>query len=167
MHKMTEQYVKEAFAGESQAHMKYLNFAAQAEADGKPNVARIFRAASYAEQVHASTHLKVLGGIGSTAENLAAAMGGESFEVAEMYPAFIAVAVEQDEPEAERSFHYAMEAEKVHHDLYERARKAVDAGGDVAADDLWVCSECGNTMEGEPPDRCPLCTAPKKFFVKF
>ena len=167
MKKMTEQFLKEAFAGESQAHMKYLNFAQKAAEEGKENVARLFRAASYAEQVHASRHLAVMGGVGGTAENLAAAAGGEGFEIEEMYPAYIAVAIDQDEPEAQESFNHALQTEKVHRDLYERAKKAVDAGGDAAIDVLWVCDFCGYTMEGDPPDKCPLCGNPKKSFVKF
>jgi len=167
MHKMTEQNLEDAFAGESQAHMKYAAFAAKAQEEGKGNVARLFQAASFSEKVHATAHLKVLEGIGSTSQNLAGAIAGEGFEIDEMYPAYIAVAIEQDEPAAQEAMNHAMQAEKVHHDLYARAKPAVDAGGDVSLDELWVCSECGHTMEGEAPDRCPVCNAPKRFFVKF
>lgn len=167
MHKMTEDNVKDALAGESQAHIKYLNFAEKAQEEGKANVARVFRAASYSEQVHATRHLEVLDGIGDTADNLDAAIGGESFEVAEMYPAYIAVAIEQDEPEAQESFNWAMEAEKVHHELYERSKEAVASGADPIIEDIWVCPFCGFTMEGDPPGKCPLCSTPKKQFVKF
>jgi nitrite reductase (NADH) large subunit len=167
MHKITKAHLEEAFAGESQAHMKYLNFAEKATEEGKENVARLFRAASYSEQVHATAHLTVLEGIGTTSENLAAAIGGEGFEIAEMYPAYMAVAEQQAEEDAKVSFHHALEAEKVHHDLYERAKQAVDGGQDAEIAELWVCSSCGFTMEGDPPARCPVCTAPKKFFVQF
>jgi len=167
MHQMTQENTKAAFAGESQAHMKYLNFAEKAAQEGKENVARLFRAASFAEQVHATGHLKVLEGIGSTSENLATAMAGENFEVEEMYPAYIAVAEKQGEDKAQKSFQYAIEAEKVHFDLYQKSKQAVDAGEDVALGDLWVCPYCGYTMEGEAPDRCPVCRALKKNFVKF
>lgn len=167
MKKMTEQFLKEAFAGESQAHMKYLNFAEKAEEEGKANVARVFKAASYSEQVHASAHLDTLEGIGSTSENLAGAMAGEGFEIAEMYPAYMAVAEDQGEEDAKVSFHQALEAEKVHHGLYGRAKAAVDAGGDLELGQLWVCTSCGYTMEGEPPARCPICTAPRKLFTEF
>jgi nitrite reductase (NADH) large subunit len=167
MKKMTEQFMKDAFAGESQAHMKYLNFAKKAEEEGKANVARLFKAASYSEQVHASRHLSVMEGVEGTAENLAGAAGGEGFEIDEMYPAYIAVAIEQDEPEAQESFNHAMQTEKVHQELYTRAKKAVDAGGDANLAELWVCDFCGFTMEGEAPDKCPLCGNPKKNFVKF
>ena len=167
MHKMTESFLKDSFAGESQAHMKYLNFAEKADDEGNANVARLFRAASYSEQVHASAHLATLEGIGSSAENLAEAMEGEGFEIAEMYPAYLSVAEEQGEENAKISFHQALEAEKVHHGLYARAREAVDAGGDAEIGALWVCSACGFTMEGEPPARCPVCSAPKKFFNEF
>jgi rubrerythrin len=167
MHKMTEQHLKEAFAGESQAHLKYRSFAERAEEEGKANVARLFKAASYSEQVHATRHLEVLEGVGSTAENLAGAVAGEGFEIDEMYPAYIAVAVEQDEPEAQETFNHALETEKVHRELYQRAKGAVAAGGDAAIETLWVCNYCGFTMEGEPPDQCPLCGNLRKNFVKF
>lgn len=167
MNAMTEQNLKDAFAGESQAHMKYLNFAARAEEEGKANVARLFRAASYSEQMHASRHLEVLQGIASTAENLAAAAGGEGFEVDQMYPAYIVVAQDQGEAEAQEAFTHAMEAEKVHLGLYLRAKDAVDAGGDVEVADIWVCTGCGFTMEGDPPDKCPLCRTPRRLFQKF
>lgn len=165
--KMTEQFLKEAFAGESQAHMKYMNFAEKADEEGKANVARLFRAASYSEQVHASAHLDVLEGISDTAANLDSALGGEGFEIAEMYPAYMAVAETQGEEEAKTSFHQAYEAEKVHHEWYAKAKDAVAGGGDLEVDKIWVCSACGYTMMGEAPNRCPICTAPKKFFEEF
>ena len=167
MRKMTEQFLQEAFAGESQAHMKYLNFAEKAAEEGRANVARLFRAASFSEQRHASNHLEALQGIGATSENLAGAIDGESFEIAEMYPAYIAVAEAQGEEDAKVAFHHAFEAEKVHHALYGRAKVAVDAGGDLDIAQIWVCGSCGFTMEGEPPARCPVCTAPKRLFKEF
>jgi rubrerythrin len=167
MHKMTKENLKAAFAGESQAHMKYLNFAEKAAEEGKANVARLFRAASYAEQTHASAHLETLQGIGSTAENLAAAFGGESFEIEEMYPAFISVAIEQDEPAAQESMNHALQVEKIHQALYAQAKDAVDAGKDADLGDLWVCNYCGFTAEGEAPGKCPICGNPRKNFVKF
>ncbi len=167
MHKMTEENLQAAFAGESQAHMKYLNFAKKAAEEGKDNVARLFRATSFAEQAHASHHLDVLGGIESTSQNLGEAMAGENHEVEEMYPAFMAVADAQDEDDAYEAFDYALKAEVQHHDLYQRAKQAVDAGGDAQLDDIHVCSFCGQTIEGDAPDKCPVCRSPKKNFVKF
>lgn len=147
--------------------MKYLNFAKKAEQEGRGNVARLFRAASFAEQAHASFHLEVMGGIGSTAENLAEAADGENFEVEEMYPAYMAVADLQDEDEAYEAFDYAMKAEQQHHDFYVRARQAVEAGGDPQLDAISVCGFCGHTLEGEAPEHCPVCNSPRKDFVKF
>jgi rubrerythrin len=167
MEAMTQDNLKAAFAGESQAHMKYLNFAAQAEKEGKPNVARLFQAASYAEQVHASNHLKALEGVQGTAENLGAALGGETFEIDQMYPAYMAVAEKQGEKKALRSMTWAFEAEKVHAKAYSAAKQAVEAGKDAEAVDIWVCTFCGFTMEGEPPERCPVCNTPKDKFRKF
>src|SRR5512136_1527934 len=148
MEKMTEENLKAAFAGESQAHMKYLNFADKAEKDGLPNVARLFQAASFAEQVHASNHLKALDGVQGTAANLGAAHGGETFEIDQMYPAYIKVAEAQGEKKALRSMNWALEAEKVHAKLYADAQQSVQGSQDMAAVDIWVCAACGFTMEG-------------------
>lgn len=167
MKKMTEQNLKDAFAGESQAHIKYLAFAERAERDGLASVARLFRAASFAEQIHATAHLRTLNGIGATAENLTAAIGGETFEFEEMYSAYVAVAKAQEEPKAERSFQRAMDAEKVHAALYSRAKEAVGQGHDAGIGPVVVCGACGYTAEGEAPDVCPLCGAKKERFVKF
>ena len=167
MQKMTEANVQDAFAGESQAHMKYLNFADKAEKEGFPNVARLFQAASFAEQMHASNHLRTLDGIQGTVANLGAAIGGETFEVEQMYPAYKAVAEAQGEKRALRYMDWAFEAEKVHAKLYAEAKQSVEAGKDVAAQDIWVCTVCGFTMDGQPPDKCPLCGTPKDRFRKF
>ena len=167
MHKTIKENLKAAFAGESQAHLKYMIFADKAERDGFDNVARLFRAASYAEQVHATTHFKTLKGVGKTADNLGDAIGGETYEVEEMYPAFIAAAQEQNEKAALRSNEWAMEAEKVHADLYGKAKAAVEGGNDADLGQVHVCSVCGWTGEGEPPDECPLCKAKKEKFVTF
>ncbi len=167
MHKMTQGNLEAAFAGESQAHMKYLIFADKAEKESLPEVARLFRAVSFAEQVHAIAHFRTLAEINTTEENLTAAIGGETYEVEEMYPAFIAVADVQEEKAAIRSNKFAMEAEKVHAGLYEQARQAVFAGSDVQLGVVHVCEVCGWTVEGDAPDRCPLCGAKREKFVKF
>ena len=167
MHKMTQADLEAAFAGESQAHMKYLAYSARAEREGLPNVARLFKAAAYAEQIHATSHFKTLKGVGKTVDNLSAAVGGETYEVEEMYPAFIEVAKLQGEKAAARSSTWAYEAEKVHAKLYSAAKEAVDAGGDAQVGQVHVCSVCGWTGEGELPDECPLCKAKKEKFVAF
>jgi rubrerythrin len=167
MRKMTEENVKAALAGESQAHIKYLAFAEKAAAEKLPNVSRAFKAASYSEQVHATNHLKTLSGIGSTRENLLAAAGGENFEVEEMYPAYLAVAQLQGEKTAETYLNWALLAEKIHYGIYQEAQKAVASGGDIGFKPVHVCSNCGFTMEGEAPDKCPVCGVPKSKFVTF
>ena len=167
MRQMTQENLKAAFAGESQAHMKYTNFAERAEKDGRPNVARLFHAAAYAERIHASNHLRALGGMGDTPANLTAAIEGETFEVDEMYPAYKVVAETQGETKALRIMDWALQAEVVHADLYKQAYKAVTEGKDVAALDIWVCTACGFTMEGEPPEVCPVCGAKREKFRKF
>jgi len=167
MEKMTEENLKAAFAGESQAYMKYTNFAERAEKDGYPNVARLFRAAAFAEQVHASNHLRALDGVQGTAANLGMAFDGETFEIEQMYPAYIAVADKQSEKRALRSMSWAIEAEKIHAKLYAEAKQAVEAEKDVAAQDVWVCTVCGYTVAGEPPEVCPVCGAKHDRFRKF
>jgi len=167
MRTMTQVNLETAFAGESQAHLKYLIFGEKAEKEGLPNVARLFRATAYAERVHARSHLAVLGDLGTTAKNLAAAVDGETQEVEEMYPAFQAVAELQGDRAAVRSTRRALEAEKIHAALYGKAKSAVDAGKDAELGGVYVCDVCGWTGEGEPPDECPLCRATKSSFVTF
>jgi rubrerythrin len=167
MKKMTEENVKAALAGESQAHVKYAAFAEKAAAEKLPNIARAFKANSYAEQVHATNYLRTLGALGTTKDNLEAAVGGESFEIEEMYPAYITVAQSQVEKTAEVYLKYALAAEKVHAGIYKAALEAVAAGKDIENKPLHVCGQCGFTMEGDAPDKCPVCGAPKDKFVTF
>lgn len=167
MKSMTTGNLKAAFAGESQAYVKYLAFAARAEKENKPNIARLFRAIAHAEQVHAINHLKELGGIGDTVANLGAAIDGENFEVDEMYPDYLAVAEEEGEKGARRSMNYALEAEKIHAELYATARESAQADQDLEVGEVYVCPTCGFTHVGEPPDRCPVCNVPKKRFQTF
>ncbi|RKY66301.1 MAG: rubrerythrin family protein [Candidatus Latescibacterota bacterium] len=167
MRRMTEEGLRAAFAGESQAHMRYLIFAQKAEEEGYPNIARLFRAISFAEQVHATNHFRTLGDLGSSADNLDAAIGGETFEVEEMYPAYDAVAELQGEKGARRSIRYALEAEKIHAAMYSKAKEAVKSGKDLEVGKIYICSVCGYTGEGEPPDRCPICGATKDKFRTF
>jgi len=153
--------LKEAFAGESQANRRYLAFAQKAEQEGYAQIARLFRAAAAAETVHAHNHLKVLKGVRSTADNLQEAIDGETSEFREMYPRMIAAAQAEGNKEAERTFTFANEVEKVHAQLFQKALKNL---GDKKMVDIYVCSLCGHTVEGEPPDVCPVCKAVKKFF---
>lgn len=159
----TEENLKEAFAGESQANRKYLAFAKKADREGHPQVARLFRAAAAAETVHAHAHLRALKGIGSTEENLKEAIAGETHEFKSMYPPMIETAREEGEKVAERSFDFANQVEKVHADLYQ---KALDNLGKLPETDYHVCEVCGYTCEGEAPDVCPVCGAKKSVFFK-
>jgi rubrerythrin len=167
MKKMTEGNLWAAFAGESQAHMKYMAFAEKARKEGLPNVARLFQAISWAEQIHATKHLDTLGGIAATADNLATALAGENFEVDSMYPAYAAVAQEEGEKRASLSIDYALEAEKTHAGFYTKAKKAAEAKQDIALGKIQICAVCGYTVEGEAPDKCPVCSALKDKFVSF
>ena len=163
----TRENLQDAFAGESQAHMKYMAFADAAEREKLPNVARLFRAASYAEQMHATNHLRALGGIGKTSENLAAAFAGETFEINEMYPSYMAVAEQEGEKRALGSMDDALAAEKVHAALYAAAQTAIAAGKDISDAPVFVCETCGYTVEGEAPEKCPVCGAVRTKFKQF
>jgi rubrerythrin len=167
MKKMTQENVQAALAGESQAHIRYLAFAEKAAAENLPNVARVFKANAFSEQIHATNHLRTLSGVGGTKENLGAAIGGENFEVEEMYPAYIVVAQAQAEKVAETYLSWALQAEKVHRGLYQEAKKTVEGGKDIAHKPIHVCSMCGFTMEGDAPEKCPVCGAPREKFVTF
>jgi rubrerythrin len=159
----TEQNLLDAFAGESQANRKYLAYGKQAEKEGYPQVARLFRAAAEAETVHAHAHLRTLGKIKSTTDNLKDAIAGETYEFKKMYPAMIAVSQEEGNKAAERSLSYANEVEKYHAALYE---KALEKMGSLEQVDYYVCSVCGYTCEKEPPETCPVCNSNAKVFFK-
>lgn len=161
----TKENLAEAFAGESQANRKYLAFAKQAEVDGYPQVARLFRAAAHAETIHAHAHLRAMGGIKKTAENLAEAIEGEGFEFQKMYPPYLEEAQKEGDKLAEISFRNALAVEEVHHDLYQKAAAAVKSGGDLASRPVYVCEVCGNTVYDNAPDRCQVCSVPRERFT--
>jgi len=152
----TEQNLKDAFAGESQANRKYLAFAKKAQEDGFPNIARLFRTTAEAETIHAHGHLDALGGIKSTAENLQAAIGGETYEFTQMYPPMLGQATADKHP-AKRMFGYAVRAEEVHAKLYQMALDAVKQGKDFTETKFYLCPVCGYIELGDPPASCPIC----------
>ena len=160
----TKENLAEAFAGESQANRKYLAFAKQAEADGYPQVAKLFRAAAHAETIHAHAHLRAMGGIKKTLENLQEAIDGEGFEFQKMYPPYLEEAKRAGDKAAEVSFRNALAVEEVHYDLYSAALAAVKNGGDLPERAVYVCEICGNTVYDEAPDRCEVCNVPKERF---
>jgi len=160
----TRENLESAFAGESQANRKYLFFAEKAESEGQKRTARLFRATAEAETVHARNHLKVLQGIKSTRENLQTAISGENHEFTEMYPQFIETANSETEKNAVDSFDLANRVEKIHHSLYQEALSDLEKGTVKELKPFHVCQVCGNTVEGEAPDKCPVCGASKKMF---
>jgi rubrerythrin len=162
----TDKNLREAFAGESQANRKYLAFAKKAEADGFPQVARLFRAAAHAETVHAHAHLRVMGGVNTTSENLKAAIEGEGHEFQNMYPAFLAEAEAEKNPPAMATFRNALAVEKIHHSLYTEALSGIDKGKDLPRAAIYVCGVCGNTVVGTAPEICPVCGTSKSEFVE-
>jgi rubrerythrin len=180
---MTRQFLVNAFSGESMAHMRYLIFAEIAEKEGFTNVARLFRAIAHAELVHARNHYNNLkeyseafsatagtpAGPGNTSKNLELAAMGEEYEVNEMYPVYLETARLQGEKGAERSFYYALEAEKIHAKLYREAKQYVDEGQDwPLTGKVWICPVCGHTYVGEePPEKCPVCGARKEAYIGF
>jgi len=158
--------LEHAFAGESQANRKYLFFADKAEEEGQKQIARLFRAAAEAETVHARNHLRVLQGIKSTKDNLAAAIGGENYEFTLMYPGFIIEAESEGQNNAKRSFDLANQVERTHHSLFQAALSNLDQAKAMPDKPLFVCQVCGHTVEGSAPDKCPVCGSLAKMFKK-
>ena len=161
---VTKQNLKAAFAGESQANRKYLAFAKRAEQEGLTQVAKLFRATAAAETVHAMARLRVMEAVHSTGENLEEALAGEGYEFQEMYTEFVMTAMNEGAKAAMLTFSNAMEVETVHHKLYGEALEHVASGEDMPEEKIFVCSVCGNTVMGEPPDHCPVCNAPREKF---
>jgi rubrerythrin len=162
----TDENLKAAFAGESQANRRYLAFAKKAEEEGFTQVAKLFKAAAEAETVHALNHLRITGQIKSTLENLGTAVSGETFEFKEMYPGYIETAKQEGNKQAAWSFDVANKVEQIHAKLYSKAIDALKNKKPMEQVDYYVCSVCGNTVEGAPPDKCPICGSPKEKFFK-
>jgi len=173
MRQTTEQNLINAFGGESMAHMRYLHFGNKAEEEKYGDVARLFRAIAYAEYIHAGDHYLEIrhlkGGFvansmgafgpGDTLKNLDLAIAGETYEIDEMYPSYMEVAY--------RSFEWSYKTEKQHKSMFEKAKEAVMDKRDVDLGPVQVCEVCGYTLEGDPPDQCPVCQAEQKKFSSF
>jgi len=157
--------LKEAFAGESKAYQKYTNFAKKAEQEGLHNIAKLFRTTAEAEKLHAEGHFKSLDGVGTTAQNLQAAIDGETYEYTKMYPPMLKQA-EADNHKAKRMFGYAVEAEAVHAKLYTMALEAAKQGKDLTGVDFYLCPVCGYIELGKPTKECPICGAKPEKFVQ-
>ena len=161
----TQENLAVAFAGESQANRKYLAFARAAEKEGYPQIARLFRAAADAETIHAHAHLQNMGGVGSTLENLKAAVAGETYEFSEMYPPMVEQAKKEGH-KAKTMLGFANEAEKVHARLFSQALEALQSGKDLSQMDVFLCPVCGDVEFGLPPEKCPICGAPGSKYQK-
>lgn len=160
----TDENLSHAYAGESQANRKYATYSEQAESEGFKNVAKLYRAAAEAEAIHARRLLKVMGKIGTTADNLKKSVEGETFEYTSMYPEFIKAAEGEKKSEAVTAFTYAMKAEEVHAGLYKKSLEAIQSKRDLNVSRIYVCTICGNIVFNEPPEKCPICSAFKKKF---
>ena len=161
----TDDNLKAAFAGESQANRMYLAFAKKADEEGFTQIAKLFRAAAEAETVHALNHLRVMGQVKATSDNLGTAVSGETYEFKKMYPEFIEDAKKEGNKQAQQSFDYANKVEQIHAGLYQKALDALKTKSQPAKADIWVCPVCGNTFEGSAPDICPICATPKAKFM--
>lgn len=178
---MTSDFLHSAYGGESLAHMRYLTWATIAEKEGFKNIAKLFEAIAYAERVHANNHFKVIdgettdatvtaGGVfgtGKTVDNLQGAINGELHEVEQMYPIYLNAAQYQEEKGAQRSFHYALEAEKIHADLFQQAQDCAKEGKDIELTNVYICPICGHTILDEAPDQCPVCGLKKEAYKEF
>jgi rubrerythrin len=162
----TNENLKAAFAGESQANRMYLAFAQKAEEEGLPQIAKLFRAAAEAETVHALNHLRAMGQVKSTVDNLGTAVSGETYEFKKMYPDFLVDAKKDVNKQAYQSFDYANRVEEIHAGLYQKAIEAAKTKKDLPKAEIYVCPVCGNTFVGSTPDRCPICATAKDKFMK-
>jgi rubrerythrin len=162
----TENNLREAFSGESQANRRYTFFAEKAEKEGYPQVAKLFRAVAEAETIHARNHLNAMDAIGSSKDNVMAASMGEHQEFTAMYPHFIDTAKHEMNDRAERTFDWANKVEKIHYSYFEATLKAMKAGQKPEDETYYVCQVCGNTVKGAAPDKCPICGSPAKVFKK-
>ncbi|WP_372999512.1 rubrerythrin family protein [Lutispora sp.] len=178
---MTADFLRSAYGGESMAHMRYLIWGDIADKENMPNIGRLFRAIAYAEWAHADNHFKALKervgaysvtagaafGVGKTADNLEGAIGGELHEVEQMYPVYLEAARFQNEKDAEKAFHYALEAEKIHAELFKKAQEAAKQGKDMELGPVYICPVCGHTVTDNAPDVCPICGVKKEMFKAF
>jgi rubrerythrin len=178
---MTADFLRSAYGGESMAHMRYITWGNLAEKEGFPNIGRLFRAISYAEQVHANNHFRELNtrtgdytvaagavfGTGSLVDNLQGAINGELHEVEQMYPVYLQTAQFQEEKGAGRSFHFALEAEKIHAKLFKDAQDAALEGKDLQLKSVNICPVCGHTVLDEIPDHCPVCGTKREMYIAF
>jgi rubrerythrin len=162
----TDENLKAAFAGESQANRLYLAFAQKAEEEGFIQAAKLFKAAAEAETIHALNHVRITGQVKSTIDNLGTAISGESYEFKKMYPEFLTVAKDENNKQATWSFNVASKVEQVHANLFQKAIDALKNKQALENIDYYVCGVCGNTVEGSPPDMCPICGSPKEKFFK-
>jgi rubrerythrin len=162
----TDENLKAAFAGESQANRLYLAFAQKAEEEGYTQAAKLFKAAAEAETIHALNHVRITGQVKSTLDNLGTAVSGETFEFKKMYPEYISTARQEGNKQASWSFDVASKVEQVHAKLYQKAIDALKSKKQLEKVDYYVCGVCGNTVEGAPPERCPICGSPKEKFFK-
>jgi rubrerythrin len=162
----TDDNLREAFAGESQANRRYTFFAEKAEKEGLKQVARLFRAAAEAETVHARNHFNAMDGVGSSIDNLSAGVIGEHLEFTRMYPGFIDKAEKEGNSRAQKSFEYANQVEEIHYNMYQEMLKLVKAKQTPKDELYYVCPVCGNTVAGNAPDVCPICNTPGSKFKK-
>jgi rubrerythrin len=162
----TDENLKAAFAGESQANRLYLAFAKKAEEEGFPQIAKLFKAAAEAETVHAHNHLRVMGQVKTTLDNLGTAVSGETYEFQKMYPDFMAEAKKEANKPALLSFNYANQVEQIHAKLYQKAIESLKNKKDLPKAEMYVCPVCGNTFEGNVPDMCPICATSQDKFMK-
>jgi len=162
----TDENLKAAFAGESQANRLYLAFAQKAEEEGFTQAAKLFKAAAEAETIHALNHVRITGQVKSTIDNLSTAVSGETFEFKKMYPEYLSIAKQEGNKQASWSFDVASKVEQIHANLFQKAINALKNRKEMEKVDYYVCGVCGNTVEGSPPEKCPICGSPKEKFFK-
>ena len=154
--------LKTGFVAESQAHLRNLAFAMQAEREGYPQMVNLFRAVAEAEAVHAFNHLRLLNAVSGTQENLESAFERENL-ASNSYPQFIREASEDGNMNVVKIMSYTRDVERGHAKLYKKALEHIIAERES---EYYVCQVCGYVSDGVLPDECPICGAPKEKFKK-
>ncbi len=152
-----------AFEGESWAIRKYVAFAEKADEEGFMQAARLFRALTASETAHANIHLKQIGAVRSTKENMTYARDLEATVAKEMYPQMLEEAVKEGNKQAAQGFEFIKNVEKGHVALCQKALNNLENEKD---EEYYVCRHCGNVVETMPPDSCPICSSAKSMYLE-
>lgn len=167
MRKITGKKIEESMLQESLDYTKYLIYAEQAKEENFVHIARLFQTIAHSERILFRRFLKLSGELGSTAENIISSLEKESFKADEFYPAMFELAGMMNETDAQLLFNNAQQTKNIHRKLFERAVEALSQDKDIPLSGIYVCKNCGFTLEGQPPASCAVCGISRENFKEF